>query len=148
MQISKVEVPKASTYIIKMESILEDEKRRKTNKPIVNIEKAGDILRLFIGNITPDAVFKDLESYDDRNFLVKLRTPCSLMSSESSTLDYILKSSTLDYVLKIHNGSDSRPAQLSFLEAQNAVLQYLFKCGIIAPVPIMSASKNYLEVFH
>lgn len=39
-------------------------------------------------------------------------------------------------MLKVHNGADSRPHVVPFLEAQNAALQHLHASRLSVPVPL------------
>ena len=103
----------------------DDEARRKLEKPVVGpIQAASLALELFGLTVEPDSL-KELDSYDDRNFLLQT-------------------ASGEQYVLKVHNGVDSqRPA---FIEAQNEAMGCARNIpGLWCPWPCLSVRDSPIE---
>lgn len=99
--------------------VVTSEVRRKAEKPCLDSKEAKKIAEELFG-IKQDPKYEvmELDSYDDRNFLIT--------------------SSTERFVLKVHNGVDSDT--FDHIEAQNFVLQHLNKENIRCPVPIIAIS--------
>ena len=103
----------------------DEEARRKLEKPAVGTAQAASLaLELFGLTAEPDSL-KELDSYDDRNFL--LRT-----------------ASGKQFVLKVHNGVESQvPA---FIEAQNEAMGCARDVpGLWCPWPCLSVRGSPIE---
>ena len=103
----------------------DEEARRKLEKPVVGTAQAASLaLELFGLTAEPDSL-KELDSYDDRNFL--LRTAAGEQ-----------------FVLKVHNGVESQvPA---FIEAQNEAMGCARNLpGLWCPWPCLSVHGNPIE---
>ena len=110
------------------DSTAEEEALRKKQKPAEVADVAGVLLRgwgltleLDAGKTKP----KMLESYDDRNYLVK--------DASSGNL----------YTMKIHNGVESSHGGI--LDAQNRMMHFLHEKGVCCPVPQKTVSGSLVH---
>lgn len=103
-------------------------------KPKVTNELVESLLRRLYG-ITL-AEFKELISYDDRNFLIK--------EDPNIKNPLIVSHWPHGYVLKILNALDSK--KVEFVDAQNQLMLYLSKQNIQCPRPIANVSGKYFSV--
>merc|ERR1712086_456024 len=99
-----------------------DEQRRKQEKPVCSVGDALEFSETHFGLQVSldDGPIRELESYDDRNFL---------MSGSTAAAPDCAK-----YTFKVHNGVESD--NYLVLEAQNAILQHLQKHGVNCPQPM------------
>ena len=108
--------------------ILQDELRRKEEKPDVSPSKALELAQEHFGLRFPggtetgsvESIIKELDSYDDKNFRIRAEQGPN--------------GSTATYVLKIHNGVESD--RNVHVDAQNAALLHLNSRSISCPVPL------------
>ncbi|XP_050320437.1 hydroxylysine kinase [Bactrocera neohumeralis] len=105
-------------------------------KPKVTAENVESLVRRLYG-ITINEI-KELISYDDRNYLIQP--------------DWNIKNPIIatpwphGYVLKILNALDSK--KTDFIDAQNQLMIYLSKEGIVCPSPITNVNGKYFSVEH
>ena len=104
---------------------MEDEERRKLEKPTTTVEEAATLAETLYGISAHADGIKLLDSYDDRNFFVP-----SLGEGGP-------------FLLKVHNGVESSNAPV--LEAQNAIMQHIKSKGFDCPIPILSKNGKYTE---
>mmetsp|Transcript_4878 Transcript_4878/g.6612 ORF Transcript_4878/g.6612 Transcript_4878/m.6612 type:complete len:369 (-) Transcript_4878:48-1154(-) len=107
----------------------EDESRRKVEKPQVFVSVAIEILKAMYGFTAFEDSIKELNSYDDRNFLVSIKGHAGESPSK--------------YILKVHNGVDSQ--NVAFIEAQNAALQHLASCSLPCPVCCPALDNSFIS---
>ena len=100
------------------------EKARKKKTPVV--ADAAAICREAFG-LDPVHV-KELDSYDDRNYIVTCATGTGLVTERE---DGSAREGEQRFVLKIHNGVDS--GNLAFLQGQNRLLAHLAEAGFRVP---------------
>ncbi|XP_014090489.1 hydroxylysine kinase [Bactrocera oleae] len=105
-------------------------------KPKVTAENVESLVRRLYG-ITINEI-KELISYDDRNYLIQP--------------DWNIKNPIIatpwphGYVLKILNELDSK--KTDFIDAQNELMIYLSKEGIVCPTPVTNVNGKYFSVEH
>ena len=101
-------------------------------RPYVDKQGAINLADLLFGlRISDLSHAKEFVSYDDRNFYLK----GVLLSQENKKQG---NSSEDEFVLKILNHVDSQ--NISYVNAQNALLLYLKEHGFVCPVPMRSLS--------
>lgn len=109
-------------------------------KAMVNLDDARRLVELYYG--LPVKSITELTAYDDRNFHV-------LCEDKPVTNNpYVSSLSEDGYVLKIINSLDSK--KTGFYQAQNELLLFLDKKGIICTIPVKQKDGSYhsLETFH
>ncbi|XP_054745161.1 hydroxylysine kinase [Anastrepha obliqua] len=105
-------------------------------KPKVTTENVESLARRLYG-ITINNM-KELISYDDRNYLIQ---PDWNIKNPIITTQW-----PHGYILKILNALDSK--KLDFVDAQNQMMMYLSKEGIVCPRPIANVNDKYFSVEH
>ncbi|XP_017475430.1 PREDICTED: hydroxylysine kinase [Rhagoletis zephyria] len=103
-------------------------------KPKVTSEDVESLVRRLYG-ITINEI-KELISYDDRNYLIQ---PDWNIKNPIITTQW-----PHGYILKILNALDSKKP--NFVDAQNELMLYLAKEGIICPRPIENVNGKYFSV--
>ena len=100
-------------------------------RPYVDNQGAAKLADLLFGlRISDLSKVKEFVSYEDRNFYFKGVLPNTKSKQGNSTED--------EFVLKILNHVDSQ--NISYVNAQNALLLYLKEQGFVCPVPMRSLS--------
>ena len=116
---------------------MEDEARRKDEKPIVDVAAATAIIAELYGLTVVPSTLKELDSYDDRNFW--FRAPAGKLDLEAGDCNSA-GSGAYHFVLKVHNGVESQ--QLPFIEAQNLAMERIRANGLWAPRAIRSLASG------
>jgi len=118
---------------------MEDEARRKAEKPIVDAAAATELAAQLYGLEVVAGTIKELDSYDDRNFYFRARTTAESAAADANSDG----EGALHYVLKIHNGVESQA--LPFIEAQNQAMELVRGAGVWSPRALPSTRGLQIE---
>ncbi|XP_058797230.1 hydroxylysine kinase [Phymastichus coffea] len=105
-------------------------------KAIMNQNDARRFVELRYGLVVES--IKELDSYDDRNY----RILCKDTSINNNP--YVSSIAKNGYILKVINSLDSK--KTSFIEAQNELLIFLSKKGIICTIPVKQKDGSYYSL--
>ena len=101
-------------------SSLEQEKRRKAEKPVISAERAVQLAKELYGLDVVAGSLKELDSYDDRNFYLRATHARPDALSDPRDCNGTRDGEVQHFVLKIHNGVESlAPA---FIDCQNQAM--------------------------
>lgn len=103
-------------------------------KPEVTVEDVHRLVRTFY-NLEVISV-KELNSYDDRNFFVKVK--------DDSVLPNVSDRCPHGYLLKVLNSLDSKASAL--IDAQNQMMLYLSQHGILCPRPVQNIERKLMAL--
>ena len=106
------------------------------SRPFITKQQSAVLAqKLFALQMSPQSTVKELDSYDDRNFLVKGRLEGPQQSGENENEENF-------YVLKVTNALMSKYRDL--FEVLSVALDYISTKGMQCPVPVKSVFCNKL----
>ena len=132
---------------------LADEARRKLEKPCIDADTA-EALASWLYGLNATSPLKELDSYDDRNFMLRAPLPAAMVDAgPDAAVGPALKpwgatqfppsSAERPFLFKVHNGVES--LNLPFVEAQNGAMACVRAAGLWCPSALPSAKGNLVE---
>ena len=118
---------------------MEDEARRKAEKPVVDAAAATELAARLYGLEVVTGTLKELDSYDDRNFYFRAKGGASNNANDANNDG----AGTFHFVIKVHNGVESQA--LPFIEAQNMAMERVRGAGVWSPRALPSMSGVLIE---
>lgn len=122
---------------------MEDEAKRKAEKPVVDAAAATELAARLYGLDVVGGTIKELDSYDDRNFYFRARVPPSDTDDAKGDDANSDGAGAFHFVLKVHNGVES--LALPFIEAQNQAMERVRGAGIWSPRALPSVRDAQIE---